>query len=74
MIPSRKIDGYAMKRARPNEASESLDQQGMAAAGGAGAGSQISDGFPCVRLRGLPFDVMEGDIKMFLVGDLPALV
>ncbi|GIL69345.1 hypothetical protein Vretimale_13462 [Volvox reticuliferus] len=52
-----------MKRARPNEVPEGLDQPGMAAAGGAGAGS---DGFPCVRLRGLPFDVMEGDIKMFL--------
>ncbi|GFR47768.1 hypothetical protein Agub_g9535 [Astrephomene gubernaculifera] len=52
-----------MKRPRPNE--DSLEQPGMAA-GGAGAGAQISDGFPCVRLRGLPFDVMEGDIKMFL--------
>ncbi|EFJ41175.1 hypothetical protein VOLCADRAFT_84201 [Volvox carteri f. nagariensis] len=55
-----------MKRARPNEVSDGLDQQSLAAAGGAGAGAQISDGFPCVRLRGLPFDVMEGDIKMFL--------
>ncbi|KXZ45594.1 hypothetical protein GPECTOR_53g87 [Gonium pectorale] len=54
-----------MKRARPNEGPEGLEQPGMAA-GGAGAGAQISDGFPCVRLRGLPFDVMEGDIKMFL--------
>lgn len=51
-----------MKRPRTEEG---LDP-GMAG----GVQGQIGpDGFPCVRLRGLPFDVMEGDIKMFLVGE-----
>lgn len=26
--------------------------------------------FPCVKLRGLPFDVSDDDIRMFLVGGL----
>ncbi len=52
-----------MKRPRTEEGG--LDP-GMAG----GVQGQIGpDGFPCVRLRGLPFDVMEGDIKMFLVGE-----
>jgi hypothetical protein len=28
--------------------------------------------FPCVKLRGLPFDVTEADVKMFLVRTYPA--
>ncbi|PNH05294.1 Heterogeneous nuclear ribonucleoprotein F [Tetrabaena socialis] len=54
------MDHHSMKRPRPNEEQPGMQQPDM------GAGAQVSDGFPCVRLRGLPFDVMEGDIKMFL--------
>ncbi len=59
--PLSKLDpSVGGKRPRVDEAAATMDPQG--APGG------ISDGFPCVRLRGLPFDVLEGDIKMFLVG------
>lgn len=66
-----------LKRQRPNEGEGGVEQHappGMDPAGGAGGmgggmgGGGMGDGFPCVKLRGLPFDVMEGDIKMFLVG------
>lgn len=37
---------------------------GMGAGGPPGMGGA---GFPCVKLRGLPFDVSDADISMFLV-------
>ena len=33
-----------------------------------GQGMGISEGFPCVRLRGLPFDANEQDVEGWLVG------
>lgn len=34
----------------------------------AGYGAGMEPMFPCVKLRGLPFEVNEDDIRMFLVG------
>lgn len=33
-----------------------------------GPGMGISEGFPCVRLRGLPFEANEQDVEVWLVG------
>lgn len=33
-----------------------------------GGGPGLERVFPCVRLRGLPFDVSEDEIRIFLVG------
>ena len=35
---------------------------------GIGQGMGISEGFPCVRLRGIPFDANEQDVEGWLVG------
>lgn len=38
---------------------------------GMGMGMGVGlDGFPCVKLRGLPFEVNEDDVRLFLVGVL----
>lgn len=38
-----------------------------------GQGLGISEGFPCVRLRGLPFEATEQDVEGWLVGVGPPL-
>lgn len=42
-----------------------LPGPGQGMPGGMGGYERI---FPCVKLRGLPFDVTEEDIRMFVVG------
>ena len=53
----------------PNMGGTQLEAQaGLAPALGQGMG--ISEGFPCVKLRGLPFDANEQDIAIWLVWDV----
>lgn len=56
-----------MKRARMGEDEgepQHYDQPAVVAQGYAGASEPL---FPCVKLRGLPFDVTDADIRSFLV-------
>ena len=39
----------------------------------AGAGMPGHPGFPCIKLRGLPYDVVEDDVPGFLVRAPPPL-
>lgn len=55
-----------MSMGAPNMGGAQLEAQaGLAPALGQGMG--ISEGFPCVKLRGLPFDANEQDIAVWLV-------
>ncbi len=51
-------EGGLGKRARTED--------GYGMGGGGGYGSDYGS-FPCVKLRGLPFDVSEEDVRQFLV-------
>jgi hypothetical protein len=55
----------------PNLSLGSMASAGLEAQGGLsqamGQGMGISEGFPCVKLRGLPFDAIEQDIAVWLV-------
>lgn len=58
--------GSNMPMGAPNMGGAQLEAQaGLAPALGQGMG--ISEGFPCVKLRGLPFDANEQDIAVWLV-------
>jgi hypothetical protein len=45
----------------------SMGMQGQGMQGGGHMGGQMERIFPAVKLRGLPFDVAEDDLRMFLV-------
>lgn len=55
----------------PNQSLGSMGSAHLEAQGGLsqamGQGMGISEGFPCVKLRGLPFDATEQDIAVWLV-------